>query len=135
MARDNSGALFTREGDDSEDAPYASGKMVLEGKDYYLDAWKITEDGEEQLDIRFKAKSSSKKSSDGDGFMRRNQKTAEKHPDWKGEIQKDGTKYKVAGWRRKSEKGLWYLSVAIELPQAPKSQTHQEEDPNAGYPF
>ncbi len=135
MARDNSAALFTNEKAESEDDPYASGVMTLEGKEYYLDAWKIKEDGQDQLDIRFKAKGSSKKSGDGDGFMKRNQKTADKHPDWKGEIQKGGTKYKIAGWRRQSQKGLWYLSLAIELPEAPKTQSKQEDDPNADYPF
>lgn len=136
MARDNSAALFTNEKVESEDDPYASGVMTLEGKDYYLDAWKIKEDGQDQLDIRFKAKGSGKKSGDGDGFMKRSQKTAEKHPDWKGEIQKDGTKYKIAGWRRQSQKGLWYLSLAIELPKAlNQSEKPREDDPNADSPF
>jgi hypothetical protein len=133
MARDNSGALFTNDNaEHTEDAPYASGKMTFQGKEYYLDAWKITENGEDQLDMQFKAKGSSRKLSDGDGFMHRNKaKKNDKHPDWKGEIKHGYDKYEIAGWRRKSDKGVWYLSLAISVGQ----QQQTREEPKGEYPF
>ena len=135
MASDNSGALFTVENRESDDTPYASGKMTLLGNEYYLDAWKIVQDGADQLDMQFKAKGSSRHSSDGEGELRRNEKSKPTHPDWKGQIKFGSATYKVAGWRKKSAKGLWYLSLAIDVQSQPAASRQAEEDPNEGHPF
>lgn len=53
--RNNSGSLFRTKERKSDNAPNLSGKVMVGGKTYYIDAWsKETRDGNKWLSLSFK---------------------------------------------------------------------------------
>ena len=55
--RDNSGALFKNEEKRSENGPDYSGNCVIDGQDYFFDAWlKTAESGRRWMSFSFKRK-------------------------------------------------------------------------------
>jgi uncharacterized protein (DUF736 family) len=46
-----------------------------------------------------------------------NDKKADKHPDYRGEINVNGIEYKLSAWKKTSSKGVVYLSGSVELKQ------------------
>jgi hypothetical protein len=149
MSRDeNSGILFMNpEYKDEQDQVYASGKLFVGEDQHELEAWKVFEVNRgDVLELRCKAKKSGRVSGDGDGELERTDKTgkSDKYPDWKGNFKmKDGRAYEMAGWRRKSKAGNWFLSLSIkekteQAERKPEPQQDQETNQEAGqesFPF
>lgn len=136
--RPNSGSLFVVEDRKEDDDPTSSGKINIAGAEYYLDAWILRDPGRDRLkdkmDLRFKAKGSSRKSGDGEGSMERCDKEgkSEKYPDWKGSLKMadSNREFEISGWVRQpndSEKPP-FLSLQVkpkEQRNEPAPQTSQ----------
>lgn len=55
--KDNSGALFKNENKESDKHPDYSGSAVVDGVDYFMDAWlNVAESGRKYMSFRFKTK-------------------------------------------------------------------------------
>lgn len=123
--KDN-GVLFAAAEKPTDDAPDSTGKLFIGEKEYALASWKLKQDGEDQLDLQFKAKGSSQVSADGDGSMQRTDKEgkSDKYPDWKGTIgvatPVGRDEYEIAGWKRTSKAGNHFLSLKISKPREPE---------------
>lgn len=127
MSQKNRGVLFFVEQRETEDDPFATGNCEIDGKEYWMEAWKYVENDVIYMDLRVKLKKNSPhRNGDGDGRIEKlRTKSSEKAPDWKGELQMadGGPKFEVAGWRRQAEKtGQWFLSVAINPPYQGRGQ-------------
>lgn len=121
MTKKDGGALFFVEDRQTEDDPFATGQCEIDGKEYWMEAWKYVENDVIYMDLRIKLKKNSPhRNGDGDGRIEKlRTKSSDKAPDWKGNLQMadGGPKFEVAGWRRQSSKtGQWFLSVAINPP-------------------
>lgn len=67
-----------------------------------------------------------KKNNSGALFVN-DKKQSDKHPDYKGNAVINGVEYWLAGWKRESQSGRKYLSIAFE----PKDkQTAGDDMPN-----
>lgn len=49
------------------------------------------------------------------GVLFPNNKTKENHPDFRGNCLINGTKYRIAGWKRVSKAGMHFLSIAFQI--------------------
>jgi uncharacterized protein (DUF736 family) len=66
---------------------------------------------------------------DNSGSLFKNdQKTTDNHPDFKGRIMVAGKHYWISGWRKTSEGGKPWISLAVK----PNEQQSQEQD-NGGF--
>jgi hypothetical protein len=141
--RPNSGSLFVVEDRKEDDDPTSSGKIDIEGREYYIDAWILRDPGrdylKDKMDLRFKAKGSSRKSGDGEGEMTRCDKKgkSENYPDWKGSLKmaESCREFEISGWRRyaktdvKKEKPFLSLSVKPKQERQQEQRTQQAEPP------
>jgi uncharacterized protein (DUF736 family) len=60
----------------------------------------------------------------GQGTLHRNDKEGnENRPDMRGELNIDGTIYKIAGWTKLGKSGARYLSLKAEIPQEKPADT------------
>jgi hypothetical protein len=70
-------------------------------------------------------------------LFRNDDKTEEKHPDYRGNINVDGTEFWLSAWLKTSKQGMKYLSIAIKpknaAPAQPKKTIH--DDLNDEIPF
>lgn len=68
-------------------------------------------------------------------LFRNDRRETEKHPEYTGTINVDGTDYRLAAWVREG-KGRKYFSLAIS-PKEPKSEpkVRESEDFNDDIPF
>lgn len=51
------------------------------------------------------------------GALFSKEKKNDKQPDFDGQIVIGGTEYRLAAWRRKSKKGVWYMSLKAQAPE------------------
>lgn len=49
------------------------------------------------------------------GVLFQNQKTSEKHPDYRGNCLIGGVQYRIAGWKKTSKNNLPYMSIAFTV--------------------
>jgi uncharacterized protein (DUF736 family) len=134
MAYDNtnSGALFGNEDRQSKDDPSSGGKLDIEGVEYYCDAWRLNAD---EMDLRVKRKGvrSAKATGDGDGDMKRVDKTgkSEKYPDWKGSLKVGDQHYWISGWKRTgNNSGKEFLSLKVEKKEPRSGESKRTEPAN-----
>ena len=74
------------------------------------------------------------------GAIFKNEKKAEKHPDYKGTINVDGQDKEIALWVKQSAKGTTYFSVKISEPykkveETPNGKWIKAEQVNNDLPF
>jgi len=132
--RADTGTLFPVEERTSEDDPTSSGKINIDGKDYYLDAWILRDPGRDRskdtMDLRFKAKGSSRASGDGHGTMQRVDKTgkSDKYPDWKGELKLEasGMELEVSGWIKQPSGKKPFLSLSVKPLERSRADSPRE---------
>jgi uncharacterized protein (DUF736 family) len=55
-------------------------------------------------------------------------KESDRHPDFTGKVDVNGTEYRIAAWKRQSQKGLNYLSLSISEPQLAVASNPQPAD-------
>jgi uncharacterized protein (DUF736 family) len=60
------------------------------------------------------------------GVFFQNEKTSENSPDYTGKINIDGVEKRIAGWKKMSQGGKPFLSIAVSDPQPPIEQTAQQ---------
>jgi hypothetical protein len=66
---------------------------------------------------------------DRGALFKNNDKTEEKHPDYRGNINVDGTEYWLSAWLKTSKAGMKYMSLSIK----PKEDgTAQSKRPAGG---
>ena len=62
------------------------------------------------------------------GVLFQNQKTNEKHPDYRGNCLIGGVQYRIAGWKRTSKNNMPYLSILFQVDDGkyakPKPTAH-----------
>jgi hypothetical protein len=69
-------------------------------------------------------------------LFRNSDKTEEKHPDYRGTINVDGTEYWVSSWIKTSKKGTKYMSLAVKpKEEAVDKSKPRAEELNDGIPF
>ena len=78
-------------------------------------------------------------------LFKNTRKETDKHPDYKGSINVDGTEYWVSSWLKVSGKGEKYLSLSVQpkdsapqQPQQPKPQQRPQQsaaDDDSDIPF
>lgn len=68
-------------------------------------------------------------------LFKNDKKEADKHPDYKGEINVDGKTLELAAWLKVSQKGTKYMSLKVSEPRAktqekpaPKEAPVEEHD-------
>lgn len=66
------------------------------------------------------------------GSLSKNEKkNSDKHPDYKGSANIEGTEYWISGWIRKGQNGT-FLSLAFEEKNAQGSGNKRQQSRNAG---
>ena len=70
-------------------------------------------------------------------LFRNNDKTEEKHPDYRGNINVDGTEYWLSAWLKTSKQGMKYFSITIKPKNvdAARPKKSRSEDFNDQIPF
>ena len=63
------------------------------------------------------------------GVLFPNTKTSDKHPDFRGKCLIGGVKYRIAGWKRTSQAGLNFLSIAFQIDDG-KYDKYKKAVPN-----
>ena len=76
---------------------------------------------------------------DRGALFKNHDKESDDHPDYRGQINVDGTEYWLSAWLKESKKGEKYMSLAVKLkeeraPQKAKPR-HEPEDDDSGIPF
>jgi uncharacterized protein (DUF736 family) len=56
-------------------------------------------------------------------LFRNNDKTEESHPDYRGNINVDGTEYWLSAWLKTSKAGMKYMSLSIKPKNADTAQS------------
>jgi hypothetical protein len=65
----------------------------------------------------------------GHGALFRNlKKESERHPDYRGDVTVNGTKYALAAWLKTDKNGHKYMSLA--LSEIPDQQQHRQPEPH-----
>jgi uncharacterized protein (DUF736 family) len=70
-------------------------------------------------------------------LFRNNDKTEEKHPDYRGNINVDGTVYWLSAWLKTSKQGTKYMSLAVTPKNAATAQPKKSirDNLNDAIPF
>jgi uncharacterized protein (DUF736 family) len=72
-------------------------------------------------------------------LFRNDDKTEEKHPDYRGNINVDGTEFWLSAWIKTGKKGVKYMSLAIKPKNAdtalPAAGGSLKQDMNDEIPF
>jgi len=55
-----------------------------------------------------------------------NRKEKENQPDFTGNVIVNDVEYRLAGWKRKSKKGMDYLSLAVSEPREERQEPDEE---------
>lgn len=60
-------------------------------------------------------------------------KETEKHPDYKGSVNVDGTEYWLSAWLKTSKKGTKFMSLAVKPKddKAPAKSRQTDDDPDS----
>ena len=74
---------------------------------------------------------------DRGALFKNHDKESDDHPDYRGQINVDGTEYWLSAWLKESKKGEKYMSLAVKLKEtAPKkSQRPSHETDDDQIPF
>ncbi len=71
-------------------------------------------------------------------LFKNDRKETEKHPDYRGSLNVEGTEYWMSAWLKVSKKGDKYMSIAVSAKdqnRAPNPQTAQADDFDDPLPF
>jgi hypothetical protein len=60
---------------------------------------------------------------DRGALFKNNDKTEESHPDYRGNINVDGTEYWLSAWLKTSKAGMKYMSLSIKPKNADTAQS------------
>ena len=75
---------------------------------------------------------------DTGALFKNDKKDTEKHPDYKGSVNVDGTEYWLSAWIKTSKQGTKFMSLSVkakdEAPRA-KQAPKAEEDEMSDVPF
>ena len=68
-------------------------------------------------------------------LFKNDKKETEKHPDYKGSCEINGTEYWVSSWLKESKNGRKYLSLKFNPKEAPKPKQAAMDDDFSDAPF
>lgn len=126
----NSGVLFVNDKKDDESDPDVTGKLFVGEVEHWFDGWR---DGE-VFNLRFRKKGT-RGDNVGRGEIKKVDKSgkSDKYPDWNGKITTArGEKYKIAGWRKESEKVRHpFVSFSIEPISGNQQNSQQNNQQNS----
>jgi len=60
-------------------------------------------------------------------LFREKDKKGDKHPDYTGKLDVDGTEYRLAGWIKEGKNGK-FLSLAVSIPRTREQETEEYHD-------
>lgn len=71
-------------------------------------------------------------------LFKNDDKATDKHPDYRGNINVDGTDYWLSAWLKTSKSGSKFMSLSVQ-PKDKKSskprQSHNDDGPDSDLPF
>jgi uncharacterized protein (DUF736 family) len=74
----------------------------------------------------------------GQGTLHHAEKKSEAAPDYTGQLNVDGTMYRIAGWKKTGKNGNW-LSLSVEIPRPKAALTSAPQakpiNPDDDLPF
>ena len=56
------------------------------------------------------------------------EKKSDKHPDYTGTINVGGQDFRLAGWKKQSKSGNWFLSLAVSEQREPAAVGASDDD-------
>jgi uncharacterized protein (DUF736 family) len=71
-------------------------------------------------------------------LFKNNEKATDKHPDYRGTINVEGTEYWLSAWIKKSKAGTMYMSLSVKVKEekiAPPLKPNGFEDMKDDLPF
>lgn len=66
-------------------------------------------------------------------LFKNNEKETDKHPDYRGQLNVDGTDFWISGWLKTSKKGLKFLSLAVKPKDESKGKPKPDFDDEIGF--
>jgi len=74
---------------------------------------------------------------DRGALFKNTDKTSDKQPDYRGNLNVGGIEFRLSGWRKVSKNGLHYLSLSIQPKNSDAAQPKQSriDDFNDALPF
>ncbi len=68
-------------------------------------------------------------------LFKNDRKEKDSHPDFRGNIEVDGKEYYIKGWKKTSQKGTAFISLAVDPKVAAAPKAPSQVDANDSDPF